>query len=87
MELEDTVRIVKEALEIAKKKMEERGGTLEGWLWYILTPPIFLSSDKTIRVEYWSNDGSVKHIIIINKDRGEIIKALEEFDDTVEEDE
>ena len=77
MELEETKRAIEEYVKLAERKVKEEGGTFERWLWYLLMPPVFFHNKDRIRIEYWSNDGSVIWRFTIDKKTRKITKAEE----------
>jgi len=71
--------IVVEAVELAEKLVRVRGGTFEGWLWYLLRPPVFMVKSDRIVIEYPNIDGTQILRYEIDKNTHEIkITRVEE---------
>lgn len=58
---------LREVVREAERLVEEKGGSFEGWLWYLLQPPVFLVRGDEIIIEYPNLDYTLIDRFIIGR--------------------
>ena len=69
-----------EVVREAERLVEEKGGSFEGWLWYLLQPPVFLVRGDEIIIEYPNLDYTLIDRFIIDKRTHEVRYEQEELE-------
>ena len=58
---------LREIVREAERRAREEGGSFEGWLWYILQPPVFIVRENEIVIEYPNLDFTLIDRFIVDR--------------------
>lgn len=74
------VKRIEEAVRMAEELAREKGGSFEGWLWYLLQPPIFVVMGGEIVIEYPNLDYTLIARFIVDRRTHKVRYEEEEID-------
>lgn len=69
----EEIRKINEIIAEADRLARERNESFEGWLWYLLQPPIFVSRGNEIIIEYPNLDYTLVKRFKIDKNKRKLI--------------